>query len=255
MRTKSFYFLLLIIITASCGTAKKIGTASDDLKTEAIIQAHRAAMPAFQTLAARMQVTYEDQDQLQSVTVSLRMEKDKTIWIKASLVGITLAKVLITPTEVQYYETFGNSYFSGDFALLSNWLGTDIDFEKAQAILLGQSLFDLQTSTYSSEVSLEKYKLQPNQQPADFIHSLLLLPKSFKVYSETLSQPSKSRLLSVRYGPYEQIDGSYYPSSIEVFATEGDSKTSIEMNFRKWEVNIPISFPFSIPEGYEQIKL
>ncbi|MAN58919.1 MAG: deoxyuridine 5'-triphosphate nucleotidohydrolase [Flavobacteriaceae bacterium] len=247
--------LLFLVILSACGTARRTASANKSIETETIVQSHRAASPAFNTLAARMQVVYEDEDQLQSITVSLRMEKDKAIWIKASLLGITMAKVLITPTQVQYYETIGGTYFDGDFALLGEWLGTEIDFNQAQAILLGQSLFRLNPDTYTASVVQDKYKLQPLQQPQDFIHSVLLLPKSFKVYSETLSQPSKGRNLSVRYGPYEQIEANYFPTEIEILATGNDSKTRITMNYRKIDVDVSVSFPFTIPEGYDKIKL
>ena len=104
------------------------------MSSKDIIKTHDAAVPDFLTLAARMHVVYENEKKHQSITVSLRMEKDEKIWIKASLLGITMAKVLITPETVSYYETISNTYFDGDFRLLSDWLGTEIDFEKAQSI-------------------------------------------------------------------------------------------------------------------------
>src|SRR5690606_14237698 len=95
---------------------------------------------------------YETEDRSQSITVSLRMEKDKIIWVKASILGITIAKVLITPDSVGYYETIGKTYFEGDFTLLGEWLGTPINFQQAQNLLLGQSIFDLNASQYTAEI-------------------------------------------------------------------------------------------------------
>ena len=72
---------------------------------------------------------------------------------------------------------------------------------------------------------------------------------------ETLSQPNDNRLLSVNYGEYQLLEGSYYPSEITINATEGDSKTKIEVNYRKIDLNVSVSFPFTIPNGYEEIEL
>jgi hypothetical protein len=249
---------IIVLLFTACGTGRGVTgshKANSNLSTKNIIATHQATSPDFKTLAARVQVVYEEEDKLQSITVSLRMEKDRTIWIKASLLGITLSKVLITPQRVSYYETISGTYFEGDFTLLSEWLGTEIDFEKAQAILLGQSIFSLDDFDYVSDVIQNKYKLQPLPQPLNFIHSIMLYPENFKIASETLSQPDDSRLLSVRYEAYQLLEGSFYPSEIEIDASEKDSKTKIRMSYKKIDLNVDLSFPFEIPDGYEEIRL
>lgn len=253
MKLKPFYLLLLLALT-SCGGAKQI-TAIEHVSAKKVIAAHKAAAPDYKTLAARMQLVYETDEKLQRITVSLRMEKDRNIWIKASVVGITLAKVLITPTRVSYYETIGKTYFEGDFALLGEWIGTPINFQQAQNMLLGQSIFALNPAEYESEVFQNKFKIRPKQQPQDFIHSLFLNPDNFKIALETLSQPSSDRLLSIRYTDYQKIGGQYFPSAILINTSEKGKKTKIEMNFKKIDLNAGVSFPFEIPTGYEKILI
>ncbi len=253
MKLKPLYILLILVLT-SCGGAKRIANV-ESASAKEVIASHKAASPDFKTLAARVQLVYEDEEKLQSITVSLRMEKDKNIWIKASILGITIAKVLITPTSVSYYETIGSSYFEGDFALLGEWLGVPINFQQTQSLLLGQSIFTLNPSEYTSEVFQNKFKIQPKQQPQNFIHSLFLNPENFKVASETLSQPNEERLLSIRYGDYQNLEGQFYPSAIMVDTSEKGSKTKIEMNYKKIDLNVDVSFPFEIPQGYDEIQL
>ena len=257
MYSKLTYIILISFLFISCGGSKVVnesGNANSSLSSKNIIKTHQAASPEFSTLAARMQVVYENGDELKSLTVSLRMEKDKKIWIKASLLGITLAKVLITPESVSFYETLSNTYFDGDFSLLSDWLGTEIDFQKAQAILLGQSIFDLDAK-YKSTVTVNKYKLQPKTQMNNFIYSLFLNPDNFKISSEMLTQPEDNRVFTVNYGRYKKIKGGYYPSQIRILATQKDSETKIAVNYKKIDHNAPIRFPFTIPRGYEEIQL
>ena len=80
------------------------------------------------------------------------MEKDKIIWLSAPL---SVAKVMITPDKVSYYNNWENVYFDGDFSLLSDLLGTELDFTKVQNLLLGETLFDLkeQKHVVSARVS------------------------------------------------------------------------------------------------------
>ena len=139
MKCKPLFFLFILVLLSSCRGAKTI-TASGNVSVNDIISNHNEAEPNFKTLAGRVQVAYEDSRKEQSITASLRIKKDKVIWIKAAVLGITLAKVLITPEGVRYYETISNTYFEGDFTFLSDLLGTEIDFKKAQDVLLGQSI-------------------------------------------------------------------------------------------------------------------
>jgi len=254
---KCFLFITLITLF-SCGGIKGVeGTsiANSSLAVKSIIASHEAATPNFNTLAARVQVEYEDKNTSQSITTSLRIDKDKIIWIKASILGITLAKVLITPDRVAFYETINNQYFDGDFALLSNMLGTEIDYQKAQDILLGQSIFELNGKSYTSEVKNNLYHLKPKKEFSNFIHMLTLYPKSFKVASEVISQPNEKRKLTVLYGPHEKTEGQYFPSKVNIDATERMDKTKIELTYKKIDLNVSVSFPFKIPKGYDQIKL
>ena len=257
MKFKLAFIFVFSLLVMSCGGSKSVSksnTAINKMSSKDLVKTHAAAIPNFLTLAARMQVVYENEKKLQSITVSLRMEKDKKIWIKASLLGITMAKVLITPEAVSYYETISNTYFDGDFTLLSNWLGTEIDFEKAQAILLGQSIFSLDAK-YKSSTVINKYKLQPKLQPSNFIHSIFINPDNFKISSESLSQPNEDRMFTVNYGRYQQIEGGFYPTEIQILANDNGDKTKIGVNFKKIDHNASIRFPFTIPKGYKEIRL
>ncbi|MFT5435711.1 MAG: hypothetical protein ACI840_000349 [Ulvibacter sp.] len=253
MKVNRLTLVFIFVLLSSCRGTKTI-TGTNSLSVNDIISNHNAAAPNFKTLAGRVQVAYEDNNKQQSITASLRIEKDKIIWIKASILGITLAKVLITPERVSYYESISNTYFEGDFAFLSDLLGTEIDFKKAQDILLGQSIFNLNPSNYKSKIMLEKFKLQPKRQAQNFIYSILINTENFKVSTETLSQPDDKRILDVRYDDYRLIEGGFYPSVIEINASEKESKTKIGLKFRKIDLNVDVSFPFNIPKGYEEIQ-
>ena len=240
------------VVLSSCKGTKTI---TEELSTEKLISFHKVANPNFNTLASRVQVIYDDGDKQQSITVSLRMEKDKTIWLRASILGITLAKAIITPNRVSYYETISNTYFDGDFSLLSDWLGTNLNYEKTQAILLGQSIFPFNDTQYKTSLVSNQYKIEPKKQPYNFIHSVFLNSINYKVISGSVSQPNENRLFSIRYGDYQKIEGSYYPGDILIDASQNDEKTKISVSYKSIDLNASVSFPFEIPEGYKQIEL
>ncbi|MCW8980055.1 MAG: DUF4292 domain-containing protein, partial [Altibacter sp.] len=63
------------------------------------------------------------------------------------------------------------------------------------------------------------------------------------------------RLLTIRYGDYQQVGNDFYPSDILINASEEDTNTKIELNYKDIDLNVSLSFPFTIPEGYEEIQL
>lgn len=250
--------LVFVFLLSSCGSAKLVNGSRDanpGFSVKDIIKTHQAAAPQFETLAARVNVDYEDEKSSQNITVSLRMEKNKTIWIKASLLGITLSKAMLTPDRVQYYERISNTYFDGDFALISDWLGTEIDFEKAQNILLGQSIFRLESQAYNKSVENNQYKLAPKQDLPLFTHFLALNPDFFKIASQGIDQESKGRQLRMYYPDYQKVGDQVLPKKVVIKASENDAITTLEIDFRSVDLNIPIRFPFTMPDGLTEIQL
>ena len=113
---------------------------NENLSAKAIIRTHYENALDFKTLSGKMRIDYSDGEDSQGVAVSLRMEKDKAIWISAPF-GVV--KAYITPGRVTFYNKLQNEYFDGDFAYLSKYVGVELDFEQVQNLLLGQALLDL----------------------------------------------------------------------------------------------------------------
>lgn len=247
-------YCVLFLFIISC-KSKKItsDTAADkSMSAKSIIRTHYQNQINFNTLSGRMKINYFDGESSKGTTVSFRMEKDKAIWISATL-GIV--KAYITPNRVSFYNKLQNEYFDGDFSYLSSMLGTEIDFEKLQNLLLGQALFDLRISKYDVNVSESDYILKPKR-PQDLFKTLYQIePKDFKMSLQQLSQPLKKRLLDIEYKNYQKIDKKVLPNEIEITAIEANTKNIIKLDYRSMEFNRILNFPYKIPKGYKKIIL
>lgn len=246
-------FVLLLVAT-SCGTKKVIGdgTASEKMSAKNVIRQHYLSQLDFKTLAGKLKIDYSDGDSEQSFSLSLRMEKDKVIWISAPL-GIV--KAYITPKKVSFYNKLDNEYFDGDFSFLSNLLGTELDFEKVQNLLLGQALFDLRDEGYTAVVSEENYELKPKNPGTLFKTLFQIEPKNFKMASQQLSQPLRKRVLDINYENYQKINKWILPNEINIVAIEEDKRNLIDIEYRNIEFDEAVRFPYKIPDGYKEILL
>ena len=115
---RSLSAFLLLLFISSCKTTKVItdGAVNNDLTAKAIIKQHYQNQLSFKTIRGKLKIDYSDGDTEQSVPLTLRMEKDKAIWLSAPL-GIV--KAYITPGRVSFYNKLQNEYFDGDFSFFS----------------------------------------------------------------------------------------------------------------------------------------
>ncbi|GAA4109998.1 DUF4292 domain-containing protein [Aquimarina addita] len=244
------------MILQSCkGTKGLTGSTIKKLKAEKVISNHYNKAFNFETINAKVKVKYDDGKQSFSPNVTIRMEKDKKIWISAKILGITLAKVLITPEKVSYYEKIDNTYFEGDFKVISDWLGTELDFNKVQELLLGQALFDLKDEKYLASLENKKYQLQPKNELELFERIFVINPDSFKMFSQQLKQPLENRNLQIKYRTYQKVGNQDFPKEIDIEAFEDAKKTRIEIEYRTVNYNANVSFPFKVPSGYKQVTI
>ncbi|MAU14764.1 MAG: deoxyuridine 5'-triphosphate nucleotidohydrolase [Muricauda sp.] len=251
--TKIGLFTVLLIMLGSCKSTKSItgGETNAKMSAKNIINAHYLNQPNFKTLRGRLKIDYSNGEESQGVNVSLRMEKDKVIWMSGPL-GVV--KAHITPNKVSFYNKLQNEYFDGDFSYLSQLLGTDLDFEKVQNLLLGNAVFDLRKEKFNTEVSNGNYQLKPKKARELFKILFQLEPKNFKIAEQEISQPEKARQLQAKY-TYQNISGNVLPDEIQIVAEEAGDLTTIDLSFRNLELNKPMSFPYKVPKGYDKITL
>ena len=244
----------VLMITVGCKSAKTLTNtdANLTLNTKQLIKENSRQAANFKTLSAKVKAVYSEGDNSKSVAINFRLEKDKTIWLNGPF---SAARLLITPDKVSFYNKLDNTFFEGDYALLSDFLGTTLDFNKVQNLLLGEALFNLKESAYVSSVYDDTYLVQPENQNALFELFYIINPAYFKIVSQQLSQPKDQRILQIDYLKYQEVDSEIIPEQIKINAVEASSETIIELEFKSVSLNEKLNFPFKIPSGFEAIEL
>ncbi|MEO5788855.1 DUF4292 domain-containing protein [Gelidibacter sp.] len=256
MRLYKLSVLLLILgLSVGCRSTKTLISGAEidkSLTAKQIIRENSKQEVRFKTLQAKVRVDYTEGNSSNGATVNLRIEKDKVIWMSAPL---GLARLMITQDSVRFYEKLNNQYFDGDFSLLTKILGTDINFEKIQNILLAEPIFNLKDDTYVMVPNEESYVLQPKDQRALFELFFLINPGFFKLDSQQLFQPSEKRMLQIDYKKYQEVSKQIFPENIRIIALEKNNEIIIDLDFKAITLNGEVRFPFSIPSGYKEIEL
>ncbi|WP_342774010.1 DUF4292 domain-containing protein [Muriicola soli] len=246
--------IMLLAMVLSCKSTKVLSDQTLDAKLPArtIIRNHYKNTVDFKTLTGRLKIDFSDGASNQSLGVSLRMEKDKAIWLSAPL-GVV--KAMITPNRVTFYNKLENNYFDGNFEYLSRLLGTELDYNKVQNLLLGEALFDLRDDRYEVSLNTTSYELKPAKSIELFKTLFMIYPGSFKLASQQISQPLQKRLLEIRYKDYQEKNNKIVPNSVGILAIDNNQRNVIDIEYRNIEFNTKVSFPYKIPNGYEKIVL
>ena len=251
------YFVVFVIVFTSCKTKKNLmsaNTIAEEMSAKKVARKHIASNFDKKTVEAKLKANFNNGKLKQSISVSLRMKKDEVIWLKGTKF-ITVFKAKITPTSVSYYSPYAKNYFEGDFTMLKKLLGTDINFQQLQNLLLGQSLTNVKDQKQNVVIEDNSYVLSPENQANLFDIFFSVNPSHFKLDKQSIVNSLKSQRLDIFYPSYKVIDDEVFPSEIKIKAKQPGKFTNIDFIVRSVEFNTEINTSFSIPKGYKQIKL
>ncbi|MXO03231.1 DUF4292 domain-containing protein [Flavobacterium sp. HBTb2-11-1] len=256
---KYISILVLSIAVISCKSKAvavqgNTGQTIVEKEDKKVIEKHYDNKLDFSTLYIKASARYADEKQSQNVTAEIRIEKDKQILISVRFLGITMAKALITPSAVSYYEKMNGTYYEGDFTSLSKWLGTDLDYSKVQNLLIGEAFDDLRKGKYTQTIVDNLFRFD-EEKDANLKKTFFLDGEKYLIQKEEISQPSENRTLQIAYSDTKNFDQGVLPTSIEINAVQPKGKTSINLNYNNISFNEELSFPYSVPSGYKKVTI
>jgi len=253
---KGYVIAIICVLLASCKATRGIKDNSKTIKlnTKTIISNHYAKKSVFTTLKASLKVNLRTAEKEETVVANVRLLKDQKIWISITKFGYTGAKILITPQTVQYYNKQDKVYFDGDFSLISNWLGTDLSFQQLQSVLLGETMFPLDSGKYKREILDDGYLLFPKKQEPLIEHFITINPSDFKIKVQEIAQPKVNRILNIEYNTYQSVSQQLLPLLINLSLVDKNTETQVEVTYKNISLNQELRYPFKIPTNYKEIS-
>jgi len=252
---KSLVFLVFLTLTISCKSTKVSNENITNLSAKKVINKNKKAAFDRTSIRASLLVKYKGKNELPNVKTSLRIAKDSIIWLSFSKLGFPIAKALITPNEIKFYEKISKTYFVGNYELISNWLGTSFDFEMIQNLFFGEALIDLTNEKHQVGIHEGMYKINPKIQNPLFDIFYWMDPNTFKLSKEEINHVGKNQKLTIHYKDFNKINESFFPKGFVINAVDKKRKTYIDVNYKNVIFESPLRFPFKIPNGYNNIEL
>ena len=224
----------------------------------------------FNTISAKTNIEVTDTTGKEtSFKTHVRIKKDSAIWLSITpVLGIEMARVLITQDSVKLMNRVKNEFFLGDFGYINKVFGTDLDYQMLEALLIGNSLdFELEEKIHSKVdrkkdlyylSTLKKRKIKKElEKDKDKIkeqaQALWLDPINFKIKEILLSSADNDNTLLGVYDNYKEFGSQLIPYKMH-FTLKSKSTVTISVEYTKLSVGKSLSFPFKIPAKYEQIQ-
>ncbi len=252
-----FYFLFIVFLLGckSTLTTTEVKSTIKPLTIRQIFKNQESADLNLQTVLAKIKVKYITAKKKQGVTAKLRLQKDKIIWISITAIGgIPIAKMIITPHSVRYYEKLNKTYFDGNFSLLNKWLKADLNFNKIQNLLFAQPIISPELGKFLLNITDKSYQLISKRKIDNTKVIYWVNPNNFKLDKQQFSK-NKKEFLSFSYLGFDTSTTLRYPNKMLIVAASKKQITKIDFTYKSLKFDLPLNFPFKIPKGYKQLEV
>jgi len=206
----------------------------------------------FNTLSMKGKVNLDFDGNVRNVTATIRIKRDEKIWVSiTAIAGIEVARALITPDSVLVRNNIQSLATRKPFAYLNRFASKQITFKMLQSILSGNTVGDFMTDKAALELVDGVFTLTGNNGDLNYRNTFNTLLKTAKI---DMVDAKAGQSLLVVYSDYQQLTDVLIPSVMKINALSGKKKTNIAFDFSKIERNVPLDFPFTVPNRFEIIN-
>jgi hypothetical protein len=238
-----------IISSPDVANTVKIPTTPPDLtylKNQlTIIKSHQVT---FNTFSGRATTKLDVNGNSNDVTLNIRVSHDKKIWVSiTALLGIEVARALITPDSIKIINKLQGLYLKKPFSYIYQYASRQVNYKTIESLLVGNAMPEILTENTNIKSDMGDLTLTGNLQ--DLVYSLML-GTNLRVTQFNLSNIAAGQALLVNNSNFTQANNRLIPSQINILSTIGDKKIQANLRYNKVEFDQQLDFPFNIPERY-----
>lgn len=261
MIANNFKLLLLgmAILTFSACKSKKLVVAPPVVKIDTVNTAKEENLLLlknnnidFLTLSLTGKAQLNMNGQENNVSVNIRMLKDKKIWMRVAVIANTeIARVLITPDSLLVLNRMQGVALQKPFNYIHTYANKEVNFKLLQDLLTGNAPAEFLGEDAELELQNGVWLIKGTKNNLGF---QILFNTLLKAEQTNLNHASAAQALKVVYGDYQKVNGSLFPSGMQLNSISGIKKVDITFDFSKIESNVTLDFPFTVPKRFEVLN-
>ncbi|MDR4988689.1 MAG: DUF4292 domain-containing protein [Bacteroidales bacterium] len=257
---------LLVIVSGlllyACGPVRELVTPvseAEKISAEQTLVSLKTDEADFVFFSTRFSGTANLDGSEYSVSGNIRIIRDSLVFISvAPVLGIEIARLLITPDTVRMVNRIDNTYYIGGVEMINRMLNTHLDFFMIQSLLVGNDFPHFTNAGFA--VSRDDHRLllhnrsrrprNPHSRNLSFQQNIWLKENSFKIEENLLYDPASQRSLRATYDNFSSFEGQLIPQKLSLIFIEPGSRAGLDIRYSRTNINQPVSVHFSIPNHY-----
>lgn len=265
--------ILSMMAITSCRTTKKITTAISKPDTTSV-QAPVVVVPvgedsvatikdnyskiisntiAYNSFSAKIEVDYLDPEgKKYNVNAHVRMQKDSTIWISiTAILGIEGLRALITKDSIKILDKQNKTYTARGIDYLEELTALPLTLSSLQDLFIGNPVFFTDKILGYSRAQ-ENISLKTSSEFSKGLYTFIESNKQLQSTKLDDADELRNRSCFINYDKYDNKKGRLFSEKREISITE-KSTMLFRLDFKHYEFNETLSFPFNVPKGYKPI--
>jgi len=207
----------------------------------------------FNTFSAKIKVDYSDSRGKQpDVNAFVRIKKDSLIWISinATFLNFEAFRILISKDSVWILNKLEKQTESHSLDYLEKVAKIPLDFKTLQDLIIGNPIF-LGNTIVAYRKTENRVLISTIDQ---HFKNLLTLSENNNLIERSKLDDldiAFNRTGDLTYFDYENKTGVFFSTFREITVAE-KTKVDVVLDFKQYDFNKELSFPFSIPKNYKR---
>lgn len=253
------FVMLGVLMFASCKTKRKIAMLSTDVPTEtnaanaASIKTFEMNNLDFYTFSGRAKTKIEMDGNIQDVTLNVRIERDKAIWLSVTaILGVEVARVMITPDSVKILNKLQGEYIAKPFTYIYNYTNRGITFTTLQDLLMANVSSNLlRTDNVQVASTTDEFIVVGIKEQLSYQYRINQKNRPFNFVMQEVGGINN---LEAFYGNYVKTDGYNFPHNIALNIVGEDMSLKAQLGYNRVSFNENVEMPFSVSSRYKVIN-
>jgi hypothetical protein len=207
----------------------------------------------FNTFTAKVRVEYQGKEGGDEATAYIRLKKDSALWLSLrGALGIEGFRVMITKDSVRVMNLLKKNVQFRAISYLQEITDLPFDFSTLQDLVVGNPVF--------IDSNIISYKVNSNNEllvlmgGTIFKHLVSLDNSSYRILHSKLDDIDvvRNRTCDITFSDYDEAAGVPFSTKRKISVAE-QSKLDINLDYKQYTFNQPVTFPFSIPKNYKRL--
>ncbi len=266
-KTNNIRILLIAIVLSSfvygCRGLRELKPSAPELSSaQMALMEMQNNQPTFDWMSTRFSGSVLWDGKTHSIAGSMRIRSDSAIYISiAPILGIEIARAIITPDSVKLINRLESTYYSGNMKILSARYKADVDYYMLQALLTGNDFPHYQNNDFLMVddpvfIKLHSPERLPNERTGASIDQTLSIdPAILRIRTNVMKQNNSDRALRADYRKFDDLNGKMMPSDLKLMFMDGGEMSHIELTLSRTTLDVPQNMQFSVPSRYTPIRL